>query len=91
MAVKYTNHFLKKLELLLEETSYTIRYEKGNFQSGYCILKDRKVIIINKFLPLTGKINSLIDIIRTINIDKQRLNNKNRALLNILYQTTTQF
>ncbi|HHP7241124.1 MAG TPA: hypothetical protein ACFCUD_05610 [Cyclobacteriaceae bacterium] len=91
MAVKYTNHFLKKLELLLEATSYTIRYEKGNFQSGYCILKDRKVIIINKFLPLTGKINSLIDIIRTINIDKQRLNNKNRALLNNLYQITTQF
>ncbi len=91
MAVKYKNHLLKKLELLLEETSYTIRYEKGNFQSGYCILKDRKVIIINKFLPLTGKINSLIEIIRTINIDKHRLNNKNRALLNNLYQITTQF
>ena len=37
---KYTKHQLKKIEGLLEEIGYTIRYEKGNFQSGINSLFD---------------------------------------------------
>ena len=33
MQLKYTSHFLAKLEDLFSETSYHLRYEKGNFQS----------------------------------------------------------
>ena len=48
--IKYTNQFLVKLEDLIAESDYFLRYEKGNFKSGYCLLHDQKIIIVNKFL-----------------------------------------
>jgi hypothetical protein len=32
--IKYTTHNLKKIEVLLEELGYVVRYEKGNFPIG---------------------------------------------------------
>lgn len=80
MEIKYTKHFLHKLEDLFAESDYVLRYEKGHFQSGYCILKDTKVAIINKFYPLEGRINSLIEIIRSINIDTSNMKAHNKEL-----------
>ena len=87
MSVKYSNHFLHKLEDLLSETDYILRYERGNFNSGWCILKDTKVIIVNKFFATDGKINCLLDIIKTIDIDKSSLSEKNQKLYFELAQT----
>lgn len=87
MSVKYSNHFLHKLEDLLSETDYILRYERGNFNSGWCILKDTKVIIVNKFFATDGKINCLLDIIKTIDIDKASLSEKNQKLYYELAQT----
>jgi hypothetical protein len=61
--MKYTQHTLDKLEELLGEVEYVIRYERGTFQSGYCILEQKKVVVLNKFLQLEGRITTLIDII----------------------------
>ena len=66
MTIKYTKNFLDKLENIFAASEYILRYEKGNFKSGYCILKENKVVIINKYYTLDGKINTLIDIIREI-------------------------
>lgn len=60
--MKYTQTTLTKIETLIEETGYVIRYERGTFQSGYCILEEKKVVVLNKFLQLEGKINTLIDL-----------------------------
>ena len=49
MDIKLTKQFQKKLELLLESQEYKIRFEKGNFKSGYCIIRNKKVIIVNKY------------------------------------------
>ncbi|MEO9871013.1 hypothetical protein [Ekhidna sp.] len=80
MTIKYTNHFLNKLEDVMSETDYILRYEKGNFQSGYCILNESKVAVINKFFALEGKVNSLIEIIRSIKVDTTRLSENNKKL-----------
>lgn len=61
--MKYTQHTLDKLEELLQELHYVVRYERGTFQSGYCILEQKKVVVLNKFLQLEGRINTLMDII----------------------------
>jgi len=86
MQIKYTHQFQRKLEDLLVETEYHLRYEKGNFQSGYCILKDTRIIIINKFFSLEGKINCLVDIIRSLDVNPENLTAKNRSFLLSLYQ-----
>jgi hypothetical protein len=66
MNIKYTKNFLDKLENIFAASDYILRYEKGNFRSGYCILKESKIVIINKYYTLDGKINTLIDIIKEI-------------------------
>ena len=48
--MKYTQNILDKIEKVAEETGYVIRYERGNFQSGYCILQAKRVVVLNKFL-----------------------------------------
>lgn len=58
-----TKHSLKKLETLAKELGYTVRYEKGNFTSGYCLVESRRMAIINKFYDTEGRINVLLDIL----------------------------
>lgn len=60
---KFTPAFLKKLEDLLKEQGYDVRYEKGNFKSGFCVLEDKKVVVINKFSTLESRIQALTEII----------------------------
>ncbi len=81
---KYTKHQLKKIESLLEEVGYTIRYERGNFQSGYAIVEDRKIAVINKFFDTEARINSLFDIISNIEIDESQLESKSLEYFNVL-------
>jgi len=38
------------LEELARQLNLNIRYEKGDFEGGYCILKDQKVLVVNKRL-----------------------------------------
>ncbi|MBR9999794.1 MAG: hypothetical protein KFF73_12535 [Cyclobacteriaceae bacterium] len=76
----YTKHFLNKLEDLYSETEYQLRYEKGNFKSGYCLLNSRKIAIVNKYYSLEGKINCLIEMLKEIEISIDGLSPKNQKL-----------
>jgi len=67
--MKYTQTTLDKLEAIPEQAGYILRYERGTFQSGYCILESKKVVVLNKFLPIEGRINTLIDLIPQLAID----------------------
>jgi hypothetical protein len=87
MSVKYTKQFLTRLEDLFAETQYTLRYEKGSFKSGYCLLKEHHVAVVNKFFPLEGKINSLVDILTEVEIDTARLSEKNLKLYQDILKT----
>ncbi|HSF55599.1 MAG TPA: hypothetical protein VLA71_17720 [Algoriphagus sp.] len=92
MAIKYTKHFLDKMENLFAASEFILRYEKGNFKSGYCVLKDTKIVIVNKYFPLEGKINALIDIVNELNFDPKDFKEKtNHDFLNELRQTSLKF
>jgi hypothetical protein len=80
MEIKYSKHFLSKLEDIFSESDYILRYEKGNFNSGYCIIRDTKVVVVNKFYSLEGKINCLLEIIKSIDFNTEKLNPKNLKL-----------
>ena len=90
MELKYTRPFVSKLEDIFAESDFVLRYEKGNFKAGYCLLKDMKVAVVNKYYSLEGKINCLYDILRTIAVDESRLSDKNlRLYLEIRNQENT--
>lgn len=76
--MKYTQATQDKLEKILEEGGYVVRYERGSFQSGYCILEDRKVVVLNKFLQIEGRINTLTDLIPQLNIHAELLTPETR-------------
>jgi hypothetical protein len=76
--MKYTQNTLEKVERILLENDYIIRYERGSFQSGYCILEAKKVVVLNKFLTVEGRINTLVDIIPQLNINPDMLSNESR-------------
>jgi hypothetical protein len=86
--VKYTNQFLLKIEEMIGESDYILRYEKGNFKSGYCVLKEQKIMIVNKFYTTEGKINALLDILKGTVIDTSKFSEKSQKLYEELSQTT---
>jgi len=78
--MKYTQHVLDKIEKIVEETGYIIRYERGSFQSGYCILQERKVVVLNKFFQTEGRINVLIDLMPQLHINFDALTHESQKM-----------
>jgi len=85
-----TTHTLEKLELLLKSAGYRVRYEKGNFKTGACMLLSSKVIVVNKFSNLESKIHALTELIRELDIDLNLLDDKQTALLQQIKQIRLQ-
>ncbi|MET6998526.1 hypothetical protein [Chitinophaga defluvii] len=73
MNIKITPNNLARLEKVFEEAKYVLRFEKGTFTSGYCILEHKRVVVINKFLNMEGRINTLLDILSTIQLEQGML------------------
>ncbi len=74
--INFTKHSLQKLEVIFQEIGYIIRYEKGNFNAGYCIVENRNIVIINKFFDTEARINVLLDIIQNVEFDSGILSEK---------------
>lgn len=81
MEIKLTKQFQNKLESILISQDYKVRFEKGNFKSGYCIINKNKIVIINKYFTIEGRINSLIEIINKINIQEKKCTNDQIKLI----------
>ncbi len=81
-----TNHTLDKLETLLKTAGYRVRYEKGNFKTGACLLQNSRVIVINKFSGLESKILALSELIPNLELDYNLIDDKQKALLQQLKQ-----
>jgi hypothetical protein len=87
--LKYNQSTLNKLEKILDEAGYIVRYERGSFQSGYCILEDKKVVVLNKFLIPEGRINTLLDMIPTVNLNYDLLTHDSQKLYDEVMVKTT--
>ncbi len=80
VAMKYTQSTLDKLADILGESGYVVRYERGTFQSGWCLLEARKIVVLNKFLSIEGRINTLMEIIPQLAIDFDKLTHESQKL-----------
>ncbi|MFA6946111.1 MAG: hypothetical protein WC220_09435 [Pedobacter sp.] len=91
MTLSYTQHTLDKLESLLKTLGFKLRYEKGNFKTGSCVLENDRVVIVNRFSNLESKINALADLIQRLETDENLLDDRQKAFLYILKQTKIEF
>jgi hypothetical protein len=85
-----TNHTLEKMELLLKTAGYKVRYEKGNFKTGACLLLNNKVIVVNRFSNLESKILGLSELLQNLDIEPNLLDEKQTVFLLQLKQTKLQ-
>ena len=77
---KYTKYLLQKIEDLFGELAYEIKYARGSFQSGYCIVQDRNYVVINKFFDTEARINCLLEILEKIEPDPELLSEQSLKL-----------
>ncbi len=46
---------LEALKAVATELGVKIRFERGQFSGGYCVLQDKKIIVLNGKLPVEAK------------------------------------
>lgn len=78
--MKYTQHYLDKLERILSESEFSVRYERGTFQSGWCLLESKKIVVLNKFLDTEARINTLLELIPQLQIEFDKLTHESQKL-----------
>lgn len=84
-----TQHSLDKLEALLTQLGFKVRYEKGNFKTGACILQNSRVIVVNRFLNLEARIQAIIELLSGMSLDGKlhELDEKQKQLILTIKQT----
>ncbi len=60
---------IEEFQSVAAQMGITVRYEKGDFEGGYCILKDRKLLLINRKLLPNRKASVLATALREIGLD----------------------
>ncbi len=78
--MKLNQTTLDKLEDILGESEYVVRYERGNFQSGWCLLESRRIVVLNKFLNLEARINTLMELIPQLDIQFDKLTHNSQKV-----------
>ncbi len=78
--MKYNAVNLQKLERILGEAEYKLRYERGTFQSGYCVLEKKKVVVLNKFLDTEARMNTLLELIPQLDINADLLTQESQKI-----------
>ena len=72
---------LNDLKLLAAQLGATVRFEKGDFKGGYCLLKENKVIVINKMMNLQRKVMILSAALKELGVDQIYLNPRMREII----------
>ena len=66
---KEFEEILQELKAVADQLGATVRFEKGDFKGGYCIVRDKKVIVINKMTNLQRKVMILSTALKELGID----------------------
>jgi hypothetical protein len=50
---------LKELEQLAAQLGYKVRYEKGDFDGGWCVVKEEKLLLVNRKFDVRKRVSVL--------------------------------
>ena len=64
---------VKELESLAASSGIAVRYEKGDFEGGFCVLKAERLIVVNKKLAPAKKASVLAQGVAEIGIEDRYL------------------
>jgi hypothetical protein len=60
---------LTELEEIVMRVGYKVRYEKGNFEGGYCVLKESSLIVVNSRSGMEKRISIVCRCLKKIGVD----------------------
>ena len=66
----YNKQTLAKLERKLSSVAYRLRYGRGSFEAGYCMVNGRRVVVLSRLLSLEGRIDALSVILEELSGDR---------------------
>ncbi len=87
--MRMTKQTLEHLQQILTSHGFEVRYERGHFKGGYCLVLQRHMVIVNKFHPIEGRIQALAAVIDQLDIDLEKLTDPQKKLMNKLNELTT--
>ncbi len=60
---------IEELQQVATQMGVLIRYEKGDFEGGYCILKEKKMLLVNRRLMPSRKASVLAVALQEIGLE----------------------
>ncbi|HEX2984766.1 MAG TPA: hypothetical protein VHO28_14580 [Ignavibacteriales bacterium] len=78
---KEFEELLQELKNLAAELGATVRFEKGDFKGGYCLVKESKVVVINKLSNLQRKVMTLAAALKELGAEDVYLPPKLREII----------
>lgn len=78
---KEFEEIVQELKSVAAQLGAEVRFEKGDFKGGYCIIKDSKVIVINKMTNLQRKVVVLSMALKELGVDKIYLTPRMREII----------
>lgn len=85
---KELENILVELKQLAAELGAKVRFERGDFQGGYCIVRTDKTIVINKLSSLQRKIIILTSALKELGINEIYLPPKLREVIEEISETS---
>ncbi len=84
---KEFEELFEELKALSAQLGATVRFEKGDFKGGYCLLKESKVVVINKGAPLQRKVIILSMALKELGVDQMYLSPRVREMIDEMAET----
>ncbi|MGB9664194.1 MAG: hypothetical protein ACPL25_04645 [Ignavibacteria bacterium] len=78
---KEYQQLLDELKEVALQKGIKVRFEKGDFNGGYCILKSERVIVINKLAQTQRKLLILVEALKEIGVEDIYINPKVRNII----------
>ncbi|GMU97001.1 hypothetical protein [Ignavibacterium sp.] len=84
---KEFEQIIDELKLIASQLGVSVRFEKGDFKGGFCIVKENKIIVINKFANTQRKAAILATALKELGIDDIYINPRLREIIDEMTET----
>jgi len=78
---KEFEEIFQELKSVADQLGASVRFEKGDFKGGYCLLHEKKVIVINKMTNLQRKVMILSTALKELGVDRIYLSPRIREVI----------
>ncbi|MEW6508405.1 MAG: hypothetical protein AB1432_11730 [Bacteroidota bacterium] len=78
---KEFENILEELKQLATQMGAKVRFERGDFKGGYCIIKKDRIIVINKLANLQRRVITLTSALKELGIEEIYLSPRLREII----------